>query len=560
MLIAALQINPIVGAVAENFKKIDTLIRQRVQNGKEKIDLFVCPELTLIGYPPKDLLSLEALLNEEASYLQKTRQLSLELGVGILLGHTAKNESGLGKPLFNCATLFDRGETLITVKKTRLPEYDIFEESRFFEPSPASQPPVLFREHLIGISICEDSWDTVLAFGRQDVRRYPSLTNPVHGHKEATIEINLSASPFVIGKNETRIDLIRAAALRNQKTFVYCSCVGAQDDIIFDGGSFVVSPSGDLLGQAPRFIEHVLTVDLATDPQNIKTPEDSPEERYSEILQALTLGIQDYVRKNNFKSVILGLSGGIDSALCAYLATKALGPQNVDVVYLPSQFSSNQSRSLSLALCKNLGLQLKEINIDSTVESFRSHLNLTNTGLPFENLQSRVRGTFLMALSNSLGHLLITTGNKSELAMGYGTLYGDMCGGLNPIGDLFKTEVFALSHFINTTALKNNLPGPIPNEIILRVPSAELAPEQKDSDSLPPYEILDMILEDIIENNGKMKFKRYDSLLGPRHSLESIQRKLQLQEFKRYQSPPILKVKARSFGSGWHMPLTKGVI
>lgn len=546
MRVALLQCNAWVGGIEENFLDLEKKIRAHAKQA----ELFVTPELALVGYPARDLFSLANFLPRERAALEKLQALSAELRIGILVGHTEARQAFQGKPLHNAATLFADGQCLGTVRKHRIPAYDIFEEERFFAGWPGGfQSPLDFRGKKIFVRICEDAWSSVKAFGERDVRSYPPVKSP----EDYDFEVNLSASPYCVGKRATREDLFCAIATRSRKPLLYVNAVGGQDDILFDGASFALNAQGELVQRAKCFAEDVLLVDTA----QMTTAENSPAPNFWEDLRAaLVMGLRDFARKTGQKKFLLGLSGGVDSALVAALAAEALGPENVLGVSLPSALTSQTSRDLAQSLAQNLGISFREISIAESVRVQKSALGLGDTGLPVENLQARNRGLFLMALANLEGYLLLSTANKSETAMGYATLYGDMCGGLSPIADLYKTEVYGLS------ALYNLSREIIPWATLSRAPTAELAPGQKDSDSLPSYEILDPVVQDIVENQGESRLKEagWNTLLGGKVTFATLREKIFAMEFKRKQAAPLLRVHARAFGGHWRVPIAKGKI
>lgn len=551
--IALLQHNPTIANVWHNYHKIEKMIRNETSRG---FDLFVAPELALLGYSPRDLLSQPELLELERLALDKIRLLSEELGVGILLGHSEKRE-GPGKPLFNACTLFEKGYSLGRIRKRRIPYYDVFSEERFFESAEdLPQEPLNFRGFKLGVFICEDAWWEVKKFGNKDISQ-PHWTLSLEKQLEASdILINLSASPFGAYKYDRRNYIFSHHAIKHKAPLLFSTCVGAQDEIIFDGPSFAMSSSGELLFEAKSFEEDIFRVELDQSKtlrslDSLTVPE--PENTWDATKRALVLGIKDFVNKNNFSKVIVGLSGGIDSALVAYLACEALGSDQVLGVSLPTQFNSLETRNDAQQLAKNLGIEFREIAIENLVHSSQTLLEVSSSGLVYENLQSRIRGLVLMTLSANEQRLLLATGNKSEFAMGYSTLYGDMCGALAPIGDLYKTEVFGLCYWIQS---KNK--NIFPQSLLSRPPSAELAPNQKDSDSLPDYAVLDVVLQDMIDNQflNRTALERFVQEYS-KHSLEVLKNKMFGMEFKRYQAPPVLKIHARSFGQGWQMPLVK---
>ncbi len=557
--VALLQINSLVGDVWGNFAKIEKLMRAQARNA----DLFVTPELVLLGYPPGDLLSFPQLIEEETRAVLRLQELSKELGVALLLGHTEKSSPQSFAPFYNSATLFDSGVWVGTQRKQRLPNYDIFDERRFFEPWPELRPQGLLkcRGHNVALQICEDGWDVISAFGAQNFRSYSKSSNPIESLTEApNFVVNMSASPWTISKRQRRELNFCQLAKELSLPVLYVNSVGAHDDLIFDGASFMADAEGALVQQAASFSEDCLVVDVS----NTKVRKVLPiYNEWEELRAALVLGLGDYVRKSGFQKVLLGLSGGIDSAVCAALAVEALGKDHVTGVSLPSVLTSDFSKQQARALAQNLGIEFREYSIAQPVEAHQKTLGLKSAGLGYENLQSRNRGLMLMSLSNEWGALLVSTGNKSEMAMGYSTLYGDLCGAICPLGDVYKTEVYGLAHYMNARAKKLGVQAPIPLETILRVPTAELAPNQQDSDSLPEYAMLDVLLKCWIEHQAVLSnsSKEWRAFLkieeGSAKDLPVLWKKFHTNEFKRFQAPVVLKAHARAFGSGWKMPLAK---
>jgi NAD+ synthase (glutamine-hydrolysing) len=551
--IAVIQTNPIVGDIEHNFQNILSLAKPTLKQGAS---LVVTPELSLLGYPPKDLLSLKSLLKRQQVYLEKFLEFTKVNNCSILVGGIEQNP-GPGKPFFNSIFVISKGILLGTVRKSRIPSYDVFEEDRFFQPgnSPTSNPfqveGLKFR-----VVVCEDLWNTTQAFGVRDLRTYPSSTHPLFKvQKDFDFLVHVSASPYWKKKIQTRKDLIAAYASKLNSPIICVNQVGANDEVVFDGSSFCVLPDRSICASLPSFEETSLTFEIQGQKSTIRKVDESETVEWQFIEQAIVLGIKDYFKKNNVKQALIGMSGGIDSALVATLSAKALGSENVKGILLPSAITSKLSIEDGIDQCHRLKIQHELIPIAGWVESLSASLLDSPSGLAYENLQSRLRGIALMSLSNKTGSLVISTGNKSELAMGYSTLYGDMCGALLPIGDLYKTEVYGLSHFLNLQT-----PGLISNSILQKPPTAELALNQKDEDSLPSYDVLDGLLYEIIENQGASfsGFQSWNKILGERFTAQTIANKMKAAEFKRFQAPPIIKLSQRSFGKSWRMPLSSG--
>jgi len=570
MKIGLLQSAPLIGAIKDNAHQL-----LKLMDLDTSCDLYVAPELSLMGYPPRDLLSFPDFIDLEKQYLNELIHLSLTKNFSLLLGHTIANPHS-GKSLYNGASLISKGQVIQSFFKKRNPSYDVFDEERFFQTAAPNQKSFIhFEGKKLGIAICEDSWDSVRAFGMRDIRRYTPGSNPFFQLQDANILINLSASPFALHKKSQRHALMNALSGKHQCPLFYCNQVGAQDHLLFDGGSFVVDQKSSQIIEAPIFECGIFSVDwkdckFTTQFLPLKKSKSvyftaqkdfTPDPLWESLLQALCCGIKDYVDKTKQSKVLLGLSGGIDSSLVATLATMALGAENILGVSLPSSISSQDSKDEAKRVAQNLGIEFQEISIAESVESFRKSLSLEKQGLAYENLQARVRGVTLMGISNSKGPLLLATGNKSELAMGYSTLYGDLCGALLPIGDLYKTEVYGLAHYINSREKKAGRKALIPDLSLFRAPTAELSVGQKDSDSLPPYEILDTLLFEILENQGQVRGDPapYNEILAlSGWTVDQLKSKISKQEFKRFQAAPILKVHGRSFGAAWQMPIAKG--
>lgn len=541
MRVASGQINPTIGDFKGNCEKVLSFTARAKEAGCR---LVIFPELCLCGYPPMDLLEYELFVEENLKALRQV-QSTAPKGIGIVVGYVDRNRARPGKGLVNAASLLADGRIIHTQAKTLLPTYDVFDEARWFEPAPA-RSIVSFQGEKLGIAICEDIW--------WEGEPAPGLRYPVDPVAElldagATLILSPSASPFHAGKPRVRLDLLSRIGKTSGVPVVYVNTVGANDNIIFDGQSMVTSKEGKLVFLGKAFEEELAVVD--TDAAGPEVP--LPEDRYAQIEGALVLGIRDYVRKCGFTRVHLGLSGGIDSALVAVLAVKALGAGRVDVFGLPSRYSSTGSVEDARALAANLGLTLRLLSIEDIFGSFLRTLEPVFEGrkpdIAEENVQARIRGTLLMAFSNKLNSLLLTTGNKSELATGYCTLYGDMSGGLAVIGDLLKVEVYGLARAINA---RERL---IPESIIAKAPSAELRPDQKDQDSLPPYETLDAILEKyLVQNKSAADIAACGFDAGLVRSVIGMVEKA---EYKRRQAPPVLKVSPKAFGTGRRIPIAR---
>ncbi len=546
MRIACGQIDSTIGDFSGNCAKVvDLALKARAAGSA----LVVFPELCLCGYPPMDLLEYELFVEENLKALRMIQQ-NAPSGIGIVVGYVDRNRGRPGKGLVNAASLLLDGRILHTQAKTLLPTYDVFDEARYFEPA-ADRTTVAFAGERIGIAICEDIW--------WEGEPAPGLRYPVDPVAElldagATIILSPSASPFHAGKPATRLALLSRIGRTSGVPVVYVNAVGGNDNLVFDGESMVTSAEGTLTWLGAPFEEELGIVDTDTAGPEVALPTDE----YAQIEKALVRGVQDYVRKCGFTRVHLGLSGGIDSALVAVLAVRALGPDRVSVFGLPSRFSSEGSLTDARALAENLGLVLRVLPIEDIYASYLRTLAPAFEGRPAditeENIQARARGTLLMAYSNKFSSLLLTTGNKSELATGYCTLYGDMSGGLAVIGDLLKVQVYGLARSIN--ARSQSAPRPlIPQAILDKAPSAELRPDQTDQDTLPPYETLDAILElYVVENRGaeQIAAQGFDPDV-----VRSVLRMVEKAEYKRRQAPPVLKVSPKAFGTGRRIPIAR---
>jgi len=546
MKIGFAQINPTVGDLSGNFEKIIGAYERLATAGAE---LVLTPELAITGYPPQDLVFKSRFVPENLAVLE---QLHSRVGhAALLVGFVDRNE-GRGKPFHNAAALLERGKPIRKAHKSLLPTYDVFDEDRYFEPASRVEPFDLLGKKL-GVTLCEDIWtEHYLPRPLYDVEPVRSLIE-----QGAEIIVNLSASPFSLHKPAIRREMVGALARAYQRPICYCNAVGGNDQLIFDGNSIAVNASGELIAQLASFQEEEAIIDtdaaFTIEFREGKTPE--------ELFAALSLGLRDYLRKCNFKSAVLGLSGGVDSAVVAVIAVDALGAENAVGVSMPSPYSSRGSIDDALALARNLGIKCLEIPITNAFAALKSQFAEIFKGLPEneteENMQPRLRAMTLMALSNKFGHLLLTTGNKSELAVGYCTMYGDMAGGLAVISDVPKTMVYELGRWINSDYSSRSGPKReiIPRSIIEKAPSAELKPDQTDQDTLPPYEVLDEILRLYVEEN--LSARDIVNHGFDEKTVRWVQRRVDLNEYKREQAAPGLKVTSRAFGVGRRMPIAQ---
>ncbi len=539
MKVALAQINPTVGDFSGNAAKMLDSARRAAALGAE---LAVFPEMSIMGYPPRDLVEHSGFV---AGGLDALDRLARELPLPAVVGFVARNETGQGKPLHNSAALIRDGRVASVHHKSLLPTYDVFDEERYFEPGrqPHTAP---LGGRTLGITICEDCWRIESSLRA----RYHFDPIPVLLREGAQVILNLSASPFTLGKQEVRRNLLADQARRLKLPIVYVNQVGGNDELVFDGGSMVVNAAGELVALAKQFEEDLIVVDLDALPAAIPMPPEQPAEA---AFRALVLGTRDYLHKCGFQSAVLGLSGGIDSALTAVIAAEALGPQNVLGVSMPSRFSSGGSRDDAKALADTLGIRYQTIPIEPVHQAFLDTLAPAFAGRPpdiaEENVQARIRGTILMALSNKFGMLVLTTGNKSELATGYCTLYGDMCGGLAPLGDVPKMMVYEISRWVNRGKTI------IPLDSLTKPPSAELRPNQTDQDTLPPYELVDRVLHGYVE---EQKDPREVIASGvDRAVVERVVRLTETSEYKRRQAAPVLKITSKAFGYGRQVPIAK---
>lgn len=539
MKIKLAQLNPIIGDIEGNLNKLQQTISE-LENGT---DLVIFSELFLTGYPPRDLLVKPWFIKKVKSALAEIKKMSREVEAGILLGTPMPTPKKYGRGLYNSAVLIYQGEIIFSQNKSLLPTYDVFDEARYFD-SAEEIGIVNFKGEKLGISICEDMWNVEERWQQNRYHRNPIEELAAMG---ADVLINISASPFSIGKDNTRYQIIKNHVQNYNLPFIMVNQVGSNDELIFDGSSLVVNQSGKIIEELASFTEAIKTVDL--NKKSCKKYKALPE--IEGLYQALLLGIRDYLDKCGFKKAVIGLSGGIDSSVSCCLAKEALGQDNVLAVTMPGPYSSAGSVEDSKELANNLGIELKEISISEINSSYLSVLKDdfqgTETGVAEENIQARIRGDILMAFSNKFGHLVLSPGNKSELAVGYCTLYGDMSGGLSIISDVPKTMVYQLAEHINSSE------EIIPASIINKAPSAELRPEQKDEDSLPPYEILDQILYYYIEEGysaSEIIESNFDS-----QTVKEVIRLVDGNEYKRRQAAPGLKVTSKAFGMGRRMPI-----
>ena len=550
MKIAIAQINPLIGDLSGNAEKILEMCQQASLTG---VRLLLTPELSICGYPPRDLLLNPSFVVAMDQTLQKLAE-DLPANLAVLVGTVVKNSQGRitgGKNLFNSMALLENGKIQQFFHKRLLPTYDVFDEHRYFEHGLKAN--YLILDHLkIGVTICEDLWNNEEFWGK---RSYP--INPMADLVNSNIDliVNLSASPYTVGKQNLREAMLKHSAVSFQKPIIYTNQVGGNDDLIFDGRSFAVNKQGEIIARGQGFISDFITVEFNANQQDLVLGNISPvyESEEAEIWNALVLGVKDYVHKCRFSKVLLGLSGGVDSALVAAIATAALGKENVIGVLMPSPYSSEHSISDALALADNLDIQTEILPIGELMQAFDQSLNDlfagTEFGIAEENLQSRIRGNLLMAISNKFGYLLLSTGNKSEMAVGYCTLYGDMNGGLSVIADVPKTRVYSLCQWLNSHHQKEV----IPVNILTKAPSAELKPGQVDQDSLPAYDILDDILDRLLHQHQSAA-----EIVTAGHDPVVVDKVLQLlsrAEFKRRQAAPGLKITDRAFGTGWRMPI-----
>lgn len=541
MKIALAQFNPTVGDFAGNSARIVSLSERAKQRGA---DLAVFSELCLCGYPPQDLLERPAFIERNQKEL---KALAKQLTIPSIVGYVGRVKNGTGKSIANKAALLCGGKVTFEQSKMLLPTYDVFDESRYFHPA-EKQQVLEFHGEALGVTICEDAWNDENFWPNRRYDRDPVTELIEQGTQ---VLLNISASPYTIDKRALRVDMLRSIAVHNRKSVVYVNQVGGNDSLIFDGASVALTPDGKVAAQALAFEEDLVLFDTVTGEGEIH---EQPRQEIEYAFRALVIGTRDYVHKCGFKKVLVGLSGGIDSAVVAATAVEALGPENVLGVSMPGPFSSEGSKQDAATLAKNLGIEFISLPIDGVFDSYRSSLKPVfgrrKEDVTEENIQARIRGNYLMAISNKFGSMVLSTGNKSEIAVGYCTLYGDMAGGLAVISDVPKLMVYELAKWINR---EREL---IPHSTIEKPPSAELRPNQKDEDSLPPYGVLDRILRAYIEDlkSPQEIADKYDFDVKLVRDIAALADR---SEYKRKQAAPGLKITSRAFGFGRPFPIAQ---
>ena len=541
MRIALAQIDPTVGDFTGNLEKIVAATRRAAESGAR---LAVFSELAICGYPPADFVEKPSFLARCRTAVCDLAQATASLPTAVVAGVALKSPEGSGKPAVNAAVLLDKGQLILEQHKRLLPFYDVFDEQRYFAPA-RGQHVVELDGLRLAISICEDAWNDK-NFWRHRLYTVDPMEELMR--QNPAIHINLSSSPFWHSKRATRRQMLAAIARRDAIPVLFCNQFGGNDSLIFDGSSLALDSRGELIAQAASFKEDLVVLDPFNANPIAEPADDDTEAAY----RALVLGTRDYVRKCGFKKVLIALSGGIDSALVAAIATEALGPENVIGIGMPSPYSSAGSVDDSRRLAANLGIRFEIISISGLFAEYTKALEPLFAGLKpditEENIQSRIRGNLLMALSNKFGALVLTTGNKSEMAVGYCTLYGDMVGALAVIGDLVKTRVYAVCHWLNRER------EIIPPAILEKPPSAELRPGQKDTDSLPPYDVLDPVLEAYVERYETPECIARENGI-PVELVQQVVQLVERSEYKRQQAAPVLKVTTKSFGTGRRFPI-----
>ena len=544
MKIALAQLNYHIGNFESNTEKIISAIEK---SKTENVDLVVFSELAICGYPPKDLLERKDFIERTQDALQKVAEACTNIAA--VVGGPSINPNTKGKNLYNSAFFISNGKIESIHNKTLLPNYDIFDEYRYFEPN-TEFSLVEYKGKKIAITVCEDLWEkqpTDNNFAKSELYNISPMEELNKLNPDFTI--NIAASPFSYNQQDVRTNILKSNIDRYKFPIIYVNQIGAHTELIFDGDSMVLNSKGNVACRLKYFEEDYQVVDM--DEIEDRSIESTEVDYIEKIHDALVLGLKDYFGKMGFKQATLGLSGGIDSAVTVVLAERALGKENVRVLLMPSEFSSDHSIKDAVDLAENLGIEYEIVNIQQIFSEFQKALKPSFGDLPFnvaeENIQARIRGTLVMGLSNKFGHILLNTSNKSEAAVGYGTLYGDMNGGLSVLGDVYKTDVFKMAWFMN----KNK--EIIPVNTIVKPPSAELRPDQKDSDSLPDYDILDGILYRYIEKNMSSEEIIADGF--EKQTVEKAIRLVNMNEYKRFQTPPILRVSSKAFGFGRKIPL-----
>lgn len=545
MRVALAQINSTVGDLHGNTSKMIDYSRRAAAAGAEVV---VFPELSLNGYPPRDLVEKRSFIERTQTELDRLAEATAQLDASIIAGYVGPADASTGKQATNSAAVIEKGRIVFREHKMLLPTYDVFDEARYFAPADRAHIASV-RNTPTALTICEDAWNDKQYWERRLYQR-----DPVEelAHLGAGLLITINASPYHMGKRDLRRDIFSATARRHEMPVVYVNQVGGNDQLVFDGSSFAMNARGEVIASACSFDEDLVLVDTAAGTGNLHANLASEDQA---VYQALVLGTRDYIRKCGFSRVLIGLSGGIDSSLTAVIAVDAVGRENVAGIAMPGPFSSDHSITDARALAENLGIRFEIVPIGPGYQAFDAMLSPLFAGVPKdvteENIQSRLRGVTLMALSNKWGALVLTTGNKSELAVGYCTLYGDMCGGLAVISDVPKTLVYRLSRVAN-----ERHPGAIPESVFIKPPSAELRPDQKDTDSLPEYDVLDNILR------GYVELYQTPQAIADEHGLpvelvRDIINKVDRNEYKRQQAAPGLKVTTKAFGIGRRFPIAQ---
>lgn len=546
MKIGLAQLNPVVGDIEGNIGKLESVVEEY---SSRNVDLMIFPELFVTGYPPRDLLEKSWFIKKVEESVDDLKRISMKYPeVGMIVGIPLPTGKQVGRGLYNAALFVYKGQEVARAAKSLLPTYDVFDEERYFDPAP-DITTARFKGEILGICLCEDAWNDPEFWPKRRMYSFDPVEALVK--KGATIVVNISASPFTVGKEEIRYRLIRNHARRHKVPFVYLNQVGGNDELVFDGRSMVFNRNGELIYLGAGFKEEIGLVE--TDREDAVFYE--PQERIASVFDALVFGTRDYVRKCRFKKAVLGLSGGIDSAVTCVVAVEALGAQNVLGISMPSPYSSEESVRYAEELANRLGVRFAVLPIHEIFEAyltlFDEHLGGRRLDVAEENVQARIRGNILMSYSNRFGYLVLSTGNKSELAVGYCTLYGDMSGGLSVLTDVPKTMVYELATYINRHR------EIIPREIITKAPSAELRPGQTDRDSLPPYPILDQVLQLYVEEG--MGVQDIVKLGIDELTVKKVVRMVDTSEYKRRQAVPGLKVTSKAFGSGRRMPIAAHV-